>query len=135
MTRRVNRGKPAFATATALTLLAFVGVLLASMATWVTIDARRTREAAAEAQLRQLLLAGAAAASDELAQTGAANVPLPSNLADNAARLTIDIAVPSESQRTATVEASVAARHARQVVQFSRRDGRWHLISATFDPP
>lgn len=130
-TRRSNR---AFATATALTLLAFVAVLLAAIGSWIGIEARRTRDAAAETQLRQLLIAGAVAAGDESAAIGTTNVSLPPTLADDAARLTIDIAMPSEVQRTVTVEASVAARHARQIVHFTRQNGRWTLTNATLDP-
>ena len=123
-----------FATATALTLLAFVAVLLTALGSWIGMDARRTREAAAETQLRQLLLAGAAAAGEETAAAGATIVPLPSNLTHDAASLTIDIAMPLEGERTATIDASFAARHARQVVRFARRDGGWSLVSATVDP-
>ncbi len=134
MTPKTDCGNRAFATATALTLLAFVAVLLAAMGSAIGIEARRTREAAAQTQLRQLLLAGAAAASDESAPIGTTNVPLPSILNDDAPRLTIEIAMPSERLRTAMIETSFATRHARQLAQFSRRDGRWHLISATIDP-
>ncbi len=80
------------------------------MGSWIGIDARRTREAAAQTQLRQLLLAGAAVAGDESVASGTTNVPLPSTLSDDAARLTIDIAMPSQSLRTATIDAFVAAR-------------------------
>ncbi|MDQ3440401.1 MAG: hypothetical protein M3478_08650 [Planctomycetota bacterium] len=127
----IQRG---FATATALTLLAFVAVLLAAIGSWIGIDARRTREAATETQLRQLLLAGAVAAGEETAAAGTTTVPLPANLTDDAASVTIDIAMPSQGERTATIDASFAARHARQVVRFARRDGGWTLVSATVDP-
>ena len=133
MTRppRLHRG---FATATALTLLAFVAVLLTALGASIGMDVRRTREAAAESQLRQLLLVGAAAAGQEAAAAGATTLALPSNLTDDAASLTIHIAAPSESDRTATIDASFVARRARQVVRFTRRDGGWRLMSATVDP-
>jgi hypothetical protein len=126
----IRRG---FATATALTLLAFVAVLLAAMGTSIGIEARRTRHAAVEAQLRQLLLAGAAAAGEETAAAGTASVSLPSHLTDDMASLTITMAMPSPGERTATIDASIAARHARQVVRFALRDGRWDLVSASID--
>ena len=126
----IRRG---FATATALTLLAFVAVLLAARGTSIGIEARRTRHAAVAAQLRQLLLAGAAAAGEETAAAGTANVSLPSHLTDDTASLTVTMTMPSPGERTATIDASIAARHARQVVRFARRDGRWDLVSASID--
>ena len=132
-TRRatIRRG---FATATALTLLALVAVLLAAMGSSIGIEARRTRHAAVETQLRQLLLAGAAAAGEETAAAGTTSVPLPSHLTDDTASLTINIVMRSPGERTVTIDASVAARHARQVVRFALRDGGWDLVSASIDP-
>jgi len=49
------------------------------------------------------------------------------------ASLTITMAMPSPGERTATIDASIAARHARQVVRFALRDGRWDLVSASID--
>jgi hypothetical protein len=54
------------ATITAITLLGLVGIALAAMGTLLAADARRTRAAESEAQLRQLLLAGAAASHERL---------------------------------------------------------------------
>ena len=123
-----------FATATSLTLLAFVAVLLTALGSWIGIEARRTREAAAQTQLRQLLLAGADAAGEETAVAGTTHVPLPPDLADGGASLTIDIDMPTPDERTATIDASFAGRPARQVVRFARRDGGWGVVSATLDP-
>lgn len=133
-TTRLATSRRGFATATALTLLAFVAVLLAAMGSVIGIEARRTRHAAVETQLRQLLLAGAAAAGEETAAAGTTSVRLPSHLTDETASLTIVIAMPSPGERTATIDASVAARHARQVVRFARRDAGWDLVSASIDP-
>jgi len=135
MTRTTNRFRRGMATVTALTLLAFVAVLLAALGTWIGIEALRTGAAADETQLRQLLHAGANAAADESLAVGTTEVPLPPKLAEGSARLTIAIAQPSPDQRTATVEASIAAHQARQVVQFARGGDRWMLASATLDPP
>lgn len=128
---RLRRG---IATPTALTLLAFVAVLLAALGSWIGIEARRTRAAADAAQLRQLLHAGALAAADESLGVGRVDVPLPPRLADHSARLTIDIAHPAPDARTAVVEASITAHRARQTVHFARTGERWSITGATLDP-
>ncbi len=134
MKQRSTQANRGLATATALTLLAFVAVLLTAMGSWIRIDARRTRDAAAQTQLRQLLLAGAVAAGDESNLIGATNVTLPPQLKDDAANLKIEIVMPSEGERVATIEASVSGSHASQTVHFTRREGRWRVISATLGP-
>lgn len=135
MKRGFNRPRRAFATATALTLLAFVAVLLAAMGSGIGLDARRTRAAVDQTQLRQLLHAAALAAAEESLDVGTTDLPLPRNLADDSARLTITIAHPSSSLRTATIEATIAAHQSRQVVHFARRGDSWSLNAAALDPP
>ena len=133
MTRRRTTRSRGFATLTALTLLAFVAVLLTAMGTWIGLDARRSHEAAVEAQLRQLLLAGAAIA---IASDGhAANdVALPPALAADGARLIVRAANTSESARRVTIEATIGDRQSRQVITLARRGDRWVMTDAALDP-
>jgi hypothetical protein len=119
------------ATVTALTLLAFVAVLLAALGTWIGLDARRTHAAGDDAQLRQFLHAGALAASD--ASVGTTDVPLPPSLGAQVARLTIIVAEPSPTARTARIEAVLAMHQARQVVQYVRAGDRWTVSGATLE--
>lgn len=129
---RATRSRPrGMATVTALTLLAFVAVLLAALGTWIGIEARRTHAAGDEAQLRQLLHAGALAASD--AAMGTTEVPLPPGLAGRSSHVTIVVAEPSPTTRTATIVAMQATHQARQVVQYVRADERWTVTGATLE--
>jgi hypothetical protein len=131
MTWRRRRG---MATVVALTLLAFVAVLLAALGTWIGLEARRTHAAGEDAQLRQLLHAGALAASDSSMSAGTSDLPLPRELSEQAARVTVVITQPSPSMRTATIEAGLATHRARQIVHYARSGERWTITSATLDP-
>ena len=112
----------AFATITAITLLALVGIALAAMGTLLVADARRTRAATSEAQLRQLLLAGAAAAEERVrnlppvAAEQAWEVPLPAGAdASLTVRLERDDAPATHRVRVA---ATVGERTAGQVLTY-----------------
>jgi hypothetical protein len=122
------------ATIVALTLLAFVAVLLAALGTWIGLEARRTNAAGEAAQLRQILHAGALAASDDSMSAGTSDLPLPRELSEHAARVTVVITQPSASIRTARIEAALATHRATQIVQYARSGERWIVASATLDP-
>ena len=72
MTRhhRHARRRRAFATIFALFLLALVGAALLALTSLMTTDARRSTRGAADAQLRQLLHAGAVAAVEQVRSAG-----------------------------------------------------------------
>lgn len=137
-TRRV-RARSAFAAATAITLLALVGVVIASLATSFALDAKRTAAGADDAQLRQLLLAGAASAVDRLNHqqpTSPAewDVPLPSSLVDRQASLNASLSLAAEGDSaTAIVNATFSGKTARQTLTFKRSAERWTIADASID--
>jgi hypothetical protein len=124
---RRRRRRRAFATTTALTLLAIVGVALAALATLLAADARRTRTAAQEAQLRQLLLAGAAAAGDRArglvadAPEQTWEIPLPAALEGDAI-LTVSV-VPDDDRTT----------HRLRIIATSRTTNQSQAQVLTYD--
>ena len=60
--RMIIRHRRGFAAIFSITLIIVVGAALAAMGTYFALEASRTRSQAAQAQLRQLLTAGAVAA-------------------------------------------------------------------------
>jgi type II secretory pathway component PulK len=73
-----------FATITALALLSFVATALATLTLTFAADARRTARESTDAQLRQLIIAGAAQVRQfterDEPQTGPKAIPLPPSL-------------------------------------------------------
>ena len=128
---RASRG--GFAGILAITLLILVSATLAVVASAFSADARRTRAAAADAQLRQLLTAGGLAASAKLRsrdiQTTRQTIPLPRDLAGNSATLTVATSV-ADGIATVQVEAELGSARAGQVLRFSQRDGVWSVMLA-----
>ena len=123
------------AAATAVTMLALVGVTLAAMGSLFAAEARRTRDATAEAQLRQLLLAGAAVATQRIPLTAEATVELPPSLAADGARLVVrPMKAPDANAVVIEVDAAVADRQMTQTLRYAQRDGRWQVDGATLGP-
>ena len=139
MSRSRMRSRPAFAAATAITLLALVGVVIASLATTFALDAKRTTASAEGAQLRQLLLAGAVSAVDRLnhqqqASPAEWDVPLPASLVERPASLTVALTfAPDGVSATAKVNASVSGKSARQALTFQRAGEQWKIADAAVD--
>ena len=140
MNRRRRNG---FATATAMAVVALAAVALASLAALLVSDGRRTRDALDDAQLRQLLLAGAdeatrrVGANDAGAAGGGTSLALPSELAagGGSVRLTVDPPAVGEADvRVAHVEATYAGRRGGQVLRFRREEGGWRLVEAQRGP-
>jgi hypothetical protein len=129
----------AFATVTAVVLLGLAAAALAALATLFTSDYRRTRDAQTDAQLRQLLIAGAADVSEK-AKAWAGNtpdatwdVPVPESLAANGGRIT-NQAIVGENQ---TIEVHIKARYltriSAQTLRYNHKSGPWILTDATLD--
>lgn len=131
-----DHSRRGFAGILAITLIILVGTTLAVVASAFSADARRTRMAVADAQLRQLLTAGAVIAQAQLRagniQAEHQSADLPPELNDRAATLTVLTSVESGTA-TIVVEATVAADRARQVLRFAQRDGNWSITSAELD--
>jgi hypothetical protein len=124
------RSRRGFATIMALTLLALVGVAIAALSVSFAADARRSANAAADAQLRQLLLTGCAAAREQLDHGGKVTVPLPNELTSAGAALNVSIDPPNADVRRAHIDAALGRRHAWQIVTFQRQASRWVVMSA-----
>ena len=120
---------------TAIGLIALVAVALVGLANVMRAELRRTRDTAAEAQMRQLLLAGAEWATARLRAgdaTGEHDVPLPDAL-DDATRLHVAFgshAPDTKGARTrrVVIEVSVGEREVWQRLRFQRdQSGTWVL--------
>ena len=116
----------------AIVLMGLVATTLAGAAMVFAADARRTRAAVTEAQLRQLLIAGAADVQQRLAKgetTFDAKLPAP---ADGVVQLT---ATPDgDAAIRITVTATLAPRHIEQTLHFTRDGDTWKLASVDLRP-
>jgi Na+-transporting NADH:ubiquinone oxidoreductase subunit NqrC len=124
--RRCRAKNSAFAAVTAIVLLGLVASVLAAMAMMFAADARRTRNAAADAQLRQLLIAGAADVQQRV----------------NAGQTTFDVklAAPAEGAMhlsataegdavRAVIAAALGTRRGEQTLRFTREGERWKVAA------
>ena len=129
MTRRRHAKNSAFAAVTAIVLLGLVASTLAAMAMMFAADARRTRNAAADAQLRQLLIAGAADVEQRLSKgqtTFDTKLAAPT---DGTIQLT---ATPDgDAAVRVTVAATLGPRRQDQTLRFTRAAGgdQWKLAA------
>lgn len=128
MTRRRAKNS-AFAAVMAIMLIGLVGATLAAMAVTFAADARRTRAAAEDAQLRQLLIVGAADVQERL-NRGATSFDIKSTApADAQLRLT---AVAEGDGVEAVVVVTMGSRTSRQTLRFTRAAGQWKLSEVSF---
>lgn len=131
MRRRSHRS--AFAAATAITFLAFAGVILGALMASFALDVKRSAATADNTQLRQLLLAGAAAARDRLEDSATADssqfeLSLPATLdQDDHLSVTLTIGTPT-STATADIQATVGQSSARQRLTFRRTATTWQVV-------
>lgn len=111
------------ASITAIVMIGLVGVALAGAAAMFSAQSKRTRDEATEAQLRQLLTAGAIAAVDAI------DVKLPPELSNDGAKLTIQRKTEGD---LATVEmsASLRGREMRQTLRLTRSSEKWNITDA-----
>lgn len=131
--------RDAFATVAAVVLTGLVSVALLATVTLLRNDALRTRRAVAEAQLRQLLLAGQVAASAALTdnenERRVLKIDLPEELtASSSLTLVLDPANQPDLL-TATLEAGHDGFYQSQALTYRRVDGRWALAEAQLAGP
>jgi len=123
--------KSGFATITAIVMLGLVASMLAAMGMMFAADARRTRSAAAEAQLRQLLIAGAADVQQRLNKdqtTFDATFATPAE-----GNLRVTAAMDGDGVRS-VVLANLGPRHAEQTLRFTRAGEKWKLVAVELRP-
>ena len=132
MTRRPIPHRNGWGTLTALLLLSLTTAATAVTLSTLTADGRRTRAAVAEAQLRQLLLAGGADLSARAAVWPADAPALSWSIAPPLPGYTIEVRVaPDGPAATATVTAHGDGRRLTERVRLTRSpDGHWRTISA-----
>ena len=126
MIRRRRAKNSAFAAVTAIVLLGLVASTLGAMAMMFAADARRTRDAATEAQLRQFLIAGAASAQQRLDKGPTTFDTKLTAPADGAIQL---IASPDGDAVHVIVTATLGPRRQEQTLRFTRAGERWKLAS------
>ena len=113
--------RPGVATLLAILMLAFVALALAAITRLAVADATRTRDAAADAQLRQLLLAGL----DQLAADEPIGAPAGLTLVAEPAGKNAFTLTASTGRRTAVADTAWAPRP-----NGTRRLTRTHLRAA-----
>jgi hypothetical protein len=126
MSRQVHRGF--IATILAITLVGLTAAAFAAIAVMTRTDVRRTNGEYSAAQLRQLLLIGAAdaAARTNLGTAGEWSVALPSELANDGGRATVGIVVDAAGAvASARIVATFRGNSAEQLVTFARAGDRW----------
>jgi hypothetical protein len=126
-----------FAIIIAIGLMGLVAAALALLATMMAADTRRTSSAVTEAQLRQLLVAGAAVAQRDIQGIVAAGekgraITLPEPLSQPGGKLTLT-AKSSGDRAEVEVLAAYERRHAAQMLTFERKDGAWQMVSARLE--
>jgi hypothetical protein len=122
-----NRG---FATLIALLMLGIVAAAIVALLALLSIDARATARDAEEAQLRQLLVVGAADAKQKLDGGEATGtnwtVAVPQDLASD---VHVEMSGDGDA-RQAVIVARRGARTMSQTIRFHRASGRWQAESA-----
>ena len=112
-----------------------------AMATRFATETKMTRHAVQDAQLRQLLLAGAAAARQQLNEPSKtppndqpAPIALPAEIDGDDPSLVLRFSpTAADGARTVVVEAVLDRRHARQSLRFERSDGKWRIVHAELE--
>jgi len=123
-----------FAMLMALAMLGLVAMLLVFLAQYFAWEQRRTRAITADAQLSQLLLAGA---RDALAKAKSSDLPkdawtldLPKPLADEKSSVTLTPHLDSADAATITIDAEHDTQKASQALHLIKRSSGWVLSSA-----
>jgi hypothetical protein len=129
---------------TAIILIGLLGVTLAAMSAFFAQQMNRTQQTRRDAQLRQMLLAGAATV-DSRRSTWPAEVaeqnwtiPLPSTLAEEGATLSVHItplpaSTPSPTLH-ATIEGKLNTHTSRQILTLTRTDAQWRITQSHLEP-
>lgn len=130
--------RPAFAMTTAIVLTGIIALTLAALGSAFVIQSRRTLALAEDAQLRQLLLAGALEAKSRLATSTMdrnLSITLPDELRDQGASLQLQPeANPPAGQAIFKIDAALPRHRMSQRVTMARRDGRWEIVTAELLP-
>ncbi|MEX0653312.1 MAG: hypothetical protein WD534_10305 [Phycisphaeraceae bacterium] len=134
--RRLDHGgRCGFATFVTVAMLVFVAMAVMTMTRLTAMEAGRTQRVKAEAQRRQLLLAGAAAAqarlADEPGDVGTFTLALPE--AEGFAEAVVTVAVMAEDERRCTANITVehGGQTLAQTIAWARVEGGWTPADVT----
>ncbi len=121
---------------TAIFLMSLVTMTLTVLIAGVAGEARRTQTQSEEAQLRQLLLAGAEIAQSQLpasiTQTGQLPVSLPDQLKQEGATLTITIqSIQSPEEVTIEMEATLPHHQMTDQLHLTHTTGQWQITASS----
>jgi len=124
----------------AVAMTAMVGIALLALATRFATEAKMSRHAAQDAQVRQLLLAGTATARHRLGQPETPDhdkpltvqAPADPNGDDMSLVLRFESLDADNSQRV-LVDARVGKRQLRQSLRFELQETKWRLVEADPD--
>lgn len=120
----------------AIVLLAMVSAALLLLTRQLGFEFQRTRQATEDAQLRQLLLAGAQDAVARAKEWHADAPPpgwsleLPRELADGGASVSFEVGAAKDDWREVVVVARMGGREAVQTLTFTRTGDAWKVSSA-----
>ena len=135
-TLRIGYRRRGIATFLAVTMVALMGATFVAMTAALSHDLKRTTESRASAQLRQLLLAGAADVAAR-SRTWAAEhpaadawrIPLPGMLAADGASISVMPSGIGPNTADVRIDALLAGRTASQIIHFTRHHGRWEIAA------
>jgi len=120
---------------TAIFLISFTVMTLAVLTATIATQCRRAQILGQDAQLRQLLNAGAVFAEAQLQSDSAGrfSVPLPDPLRQLGADLTVEIQPVTDEKTRAEIEASLPHHYLSQRLRFSRDADHWQITEAALD--
>jgi Tfp pilus assembly protein PilV len=127
--RRHAHGGRGFATMMVIASMIFLAAAIVGLSTLFAHEARRTRAAVAETQLRQLLQAGVPAAQAELAANGNSARDVPMVVPVDGAKMQLHI-VGAQTDAEVSVAGTYRGFRASQRVRFTRVAGGW-VVSDT----
>jgi hypothetical protein len=119
---------------TALVILSLAAIAISLMGDAVANQVRRTQMTTDDAQLRELLIAGAAYACAHPDSTARSSVSLPDALQQSGATLTVSIRDASDQIKSADIEASIGHRRLSQHLNLARTGSTWSVTQATLEP-
>ncbi len=126
-----------FATFTSVVITAVVAIGVMGLLLTLRVDVKRTRAATQSAQLRQMLIAGAAEADALLraapSRTGEHPVALPDTLADLGATASCTFEPMRGDRKRVAVTAALNGGTARQVLTYETGPGGWVFVSAELE--
>jgi type II secretory pathway component PulK len=130
--RNPHRSDRGLAMITAIMLISLAGIAMTVMGVAFNMQATRTHLQAEQAQIRQLLLAGAEETRERLEQGKPVDgsITLPAYLAENGASLKLNSEGPTNGASTIEIEASLPGCRSTQEVKFAGTGSHWHLVSA-----